>query len=100
MCRGPAPSLVLSLVQRLPEDSLTVALANGGREHMGWSTDRALLADIFDAINLNTKATGNWKAGKVPDLPAWPRPQRTAAEEPPKKVSVADLFKRFTGRSG
>ena len=83
----------------LPDTSLTSALASGGREFFGWGVDRHLRADLFDAINANTRATGNWKKGKAPDLPAWPRPKRKAAESEQKKpVSVADLFHRMTRR--
>lgn len=73
--RGPSPSLALLLVQRLPDTSLTTALASGGREHFGWGIDRHLRADLFDAMNLNTRATGNW-GKKAPKFPAWPRPNR------------------------
>jgi hypothetical protein len=84
-------------VQRLPDDCLTVALANGGREHMGWGTTRHLIADIYDALNVNTKATiGKPKKGKVPELPAWPRPKRDQAEKKP--VTVADIYRQFSRR--
>ena len=53
----------------LPDTSLTAALASGGREHYGWGVDRHLAADTYDALNLNTRATGNWRK-KPPDLPA------------------------------
>jgi hypothetical protein len=88
-------------VQRLPDDSLTIALASGGRAHFGWGVDRHLLADLYDALNQNTRATGNWAKGKVPTFPAWPRPKARAAtkvEPPKKKVTVADLWRKFQGR--
>lgn len=71
-------------------------MANGGREHFGWSTDRHILADIYDAVNANTRATGNWKK-KAPDIPAWPRPTRDDAKKK-KRVTVADLYARFSRR--
>ncbi|MEU4155694.1 hypothetical protein [Actinoplanes sp. NPDC026670] len=99
---GPAPALVLLMVQRLPDDSLTMALASGGRAHFGWGADRHLLADLFDAINQNTRATGNWQKGKVPTFPQWPRPKAKTVgktdEKPKKKVTVADLWRKFQGR--
>lgn len=76
---------------------MTIALANGGPHLFGWGVDRALRADIFDALNVNTKATGNWQKGKIPDFPPWPRPKSTKpapAEKP--RVSLADIYKRFT----
>lgn len=91
--RGPAPRLVLALTQRLPDDSLTVALMQGGREHFGWGTDRHLLANVYDAINVNTTATGQWKKGKAPDFPPCPRPE--TKRKPKKRVSVRDLYKKF-----
>ena len=96
--RGPAPSLVLALAQRLPDNSLTSALASGGRDHFGWGIDRHLMADLYDAINQNTRATGNWARGKVPTIPAWPRPKHEAKPEAKKKVSVADVYRQFQRR--
>ncbi|MEU3045808.1 hypothetical protein ABZ705_04605 [Streptomyces sp. NPDC006984] len=99
--RGPAPSLVLALVQRLPDTSMTVALASGGREFLGWGVDRHMTADLFDALNANTKATGNWGKGKVPKIPAYPRPKAkstTPSTTPKKPASVAAIYARLSGR--
>jgi len=87
------------MTRRLPDTSMTVALASGGREHFGWGTDRHMQADIFDALNVQTRATGNWK--KPPTFPLWPRPgsaRTTKSPETNKKVSVADLYNKFTRR--
>ena len=96
--RGPAPSLVLALARALPDTCLTVALASGGRDHHGWGVHRYLLADIYDAINANTRATGHWK-GKPPTIAPWPRPAaaNTASADAPA-VTVAALYHRFAGR--
>jgi hypothetical protein len=101
--RGPSPALVIALIQRLPDTSLTIALASGGREHLGWGIDRHMQADIFDAINQNTRATGQWGKGKAPKIPAWPRPKpakNTAGAEGKKgrRVSVADLYNKFNAK--
>jgi hypothetical protein len=90
---GMAPSFVLSLIQRLPDTSLTAALASGGREHFGWGVDRHMNADIFDAINQNTRATGNWSK-KPPKIEPRPRPGKGVVKK--AKASVADLFARMT----
>ena len=84
------------MVKRLPDDSLTAALMQGGREFFGWGSDRYMRADIYDAINVNTTATGNWKKGKQPDIPPWPRPTSEKKEKGKKKrTSVRDVFNKF-----
>lgn len=90
---GMAPSFVLSLIQRLPDTSLTAALASGGREHFGWGADRHMAADIFDAINQNTRATGNWSK-KPPKIEPRPRPGKGVVKK--AKASVADLWARMS----
>ncbi|MFF9644728.1 hypothetical protein [Kitasatospora aureofaciens] len=97
--RGPSPALVLLLAQRLPDTSLTVALASGGREYFGWGVDRYLAADTFDALNQNTRATGNWGKGKAPKIPPWPRPTAKPQKASTKKhTSVAGIYQQFTRR--
>jgi hypothetical protein len=77
---------------------MTVALASGGRTHFGWGTDRHLLADVYDAVNQNTRATGTWAKGKAPTLPPWPRPTRTQPADTAAPVTVAALYQRFQRR--
>ncbi|MCS0601099.1 hypothetical protein NX794_07620 [Streptomyces sp. LP11] len=99
--RGPSPALVWLMVQRLPDTSLTVALASGGREHFGWGVDRHMTADIFDALNQNTRATGQWGKKGAPKFPEWPRPkvQKKAAKgKTRRRVRVADIYKQFARR--
>ncbi|AGM12192.1 tail assembly chaperone [Streptomyces phage Zemlya] len=98
--RGPSPSLVILLVQRLPDTSLTAALASGGREQFGWGVDRHMTADLFDALNQNTRATGNWGKKGAPKLPEYPRPKvkKSKPDRPKKKVRVADLFNQLSRR--
>lgn len=96
---GPAPMLVLALIMRLPDTSLTAAHASGGREHFGWGRDRHLLADIFDAVQLTTRAAGNWQK-KAPKLPHQPRPKskpskQTGAKQP---STLAVLYQQFQRR--
>lgn len=78
-------------MQRLPDDSLTVALMRGGRQYFGWNRTTFMLADLFDAVNTNTQGTGNWKPGKVPRFPAYPRP-----ESKPKNT-VKDIYRMLQG---
>lgn len=96
--RGPSPALVLALVQRLPDTSLTVALASGGRHLFGWGQDRHLAADTFDAINQNTRATGQWGKGKAPKIPPWPRPKAQHNQAGQKPTTVAAIYQQLTGR--
>lgn len=97
--RGLSPSLVILLVKRLPDDSLTAALMHGGRQFFGWGSDRYILADIYDAINVNTTATGNWKKGKQPDIPSYPRPSDEEKKKK-KRTSVRDVWNRLQTRKG
>lgn len=66
---------------------------NGGREHYGWGADRSINADIFDAINQNTRATGNWK--RPPKIPPYPRPESKGPEKK-KPVSIEGLWARLS----
>lgn len=88
--RGIPPSLVLLYVQRLPDDSLTHALMQGGREYLGWGQDRYLLADLYDQVALNTLISGNWKKGKQPELETYPRPGSTQEKD---EVSTSDQLR-------
>lgn len=85
-------SFVLALIQRLPDESMTVAMYRGGREkwqeHFGWGADRHLLANVFDAQQINTQATGNW-GKKAPKMPLTPRPKIAKAK--PQVKTVAEL---------
>lgn len=77
---------------------MTSALAQGGAEHFGWGVDRHIAADTYDALNQNTRATGQW-AKKAPDIPAWPRPKTGRTPEAEKKpVTVKDLYAVFSNR--
>ena len=97
--RGPSPVCVYRLIQRLPDTSLTSALASGGREHFGWGVDRHLQADIYDALNINTQGTGNWAKGKVPKFPPYQRPTpEPSGDEVVAKVTVASLYAQFNTR--
>ena len=94
---GRAPSLVLALCKGLPDTSLTVALMNGGREYYGWGVDRHIAADLYDALNQNTRATGMW-GKKPPDIPPWPRPGNAQTPEEKKPMSVAELHQKLLSR--
>jgi hypothetical protein len=95
-----SPRLLLALIEGLPEDSAFVASVRAAApyreadpnaqyepEFRGWTRLHSLLADIFDAVNLNTAATGNFK--KPPQFEPWPRPKKRR----PKRV--ADIRRMF-----
>lgn len=95
--RGPAPSLVIALLMRLPDTSLTRALAAGGRDHFGWGMERHMAADIYDAISQNTRASGQWGKKGAPSIPPYPRPKVTVKGEKPK-VTVRQLHAQLSRR--
>lgn len=74
---------------------MTVAMSNGGEDHFGWGLDRHMIADLYDAINQNTRATGNWGKGKAPTFPMFPRPKSKPKKAVKKATTVASLFQRF-----
>lgn len=94
---GPPPILVYELVRGLPNDSMTHALARGGIEYLGWGSDRDILAGIFDSLQVNTVATGNWKK-KPPKPETYPRPKKE--EKSSGKMTVASLFGKMSARYG
>ncbi|MFI1655617.1 hypothetical protein ACH4ZU_12020 [Streptomyces sp. NPDC020472] len=59
-------------------------------------------ADLYDALNQNTRATGQWGKGKAPKIPAYPRPKATKAErkkdQAKKPRTVAEIYKHFQRR--
>lgn len=71
---------------------MLTAMQRGGLHYLGWGEDREIAAQQFNATQLQTRATGNWK--KPPNLPEWPKPK---APEPPRKKTLADIAAVFTG---
>lgn len=78
---------------------MTHAMLKGGDENWrelfaagGWSQQTVLLADLYDALNINTRATGSWRK-KPPEVKPYPRPK---VEKPKKKRSVADWYAVLT----
>ena len=96
-----APLLVLSLVDRLPEGSKTYAMVQSKkhwRAFMDITREYYALAGIFNAVNTNTAATGNFK--KRPKFDPWPTPHDLVKRDKERPKTVADLYKRMTARSG
>lgn len=91
---SPSPALVLSLIEGLPPESNTVADMSGGPQFRGWGLTEAILADVFDAISMNTIVSGNWKRNP-PKPPVYPRP----TVKPKKPTTIAALRATF-GQGG
>ena len=89
-----SPRLVLALVEQLPEESRFTGSRRGGGQWHGWTRRDGLLADVYDATMLATRVLGQWKKGKEPTFPPWPRP----GTQPAQPVRVADIRKRFGRR--
>lgn len=95
-----APLLVLSCIERLPEGSKTAALMQGGEEH--WraffeiTPEYYPLAGIFNAVNGNTVATGNFK--KRPKFDPWPTPQDIVKKKQGRRQTLSDIEKFFAAR--
>lgn len=86
---GGHPGPVLALITTLPEGSRFVAARRGGdkaHEWLGVTAEYRLLAHIVDAININTRATGNYRT--PPKFEPWPLPERRQE----KKRRVSDLL--------
>ena len=94
---GTAPSLVLGLIRGLPDTSMCHAREAGGDWNLGWGVERHMLAQIYDALNFNTAATGQCRK-KPPKFKPFPRPKKPS-EKKKKKVSVLDLHRKFTNAS-
>lgn len=60
------------------------------REHFGRSYEWYAIADLYDALNQNTRATGSWKKGKAPTFDPYPRPSTKKKKKKPK--TLADLY--------
>lgn len=63
-----------------------------------------MLADLYDALNLNTAATGNWKK-EPPKFDPYPRPKKrdkpaaTGGTRPKKAVNLKALHRQLMLRA-
>ncbi len=92
------PLLAVSLIERLPQSSAFGALTqdkDNWREYLDLAPEYYALAGIYDAVNANTRATGNFKT--PPKFKPWPLPHEVINQ---KKAtgSVAGLFARLQAR--
>jgi hypothetical protein len=83
---GLDPKLVLSMLTRLPQESMTRALMQDEDKWQEFMDKPAIwwaLADLYDAIMFNARASGNWKK-KPPKIDPYPRP----SDKKPDLISV------------
>lgn len=59
-----------------------------------------MAADQYDALNTNTRASGNWDKKGPPKIPPRPRPKHkpTTGTTPKPKVSVKSLHASMSRR--
>lgn len=83
-----------ALIARLPDDSMTRALQQGGEDdwglYLGNTREYYVLAGVYDAINVNTSATGYFR--KPPEFDRWPTPAVVKETKQKKRTSFFDLF--------
>lgn len=63
--------VAMEYVNRLPFEPNSLWRANqlGGPEHMGWSVDTYKMADLIDAVQINTVVSANVGSRKQPTMP-------------------------------
>lgn len=104
MAGGVSPSLVLAMVGALPSGCKTVAMMQGGEDwvyYFGLDSNSRVLAGIYDAVNLNTRATGFYKT--PPKFKPWPSPEELAELSrggEKKATSMLDWIDMVTKASG
>lgn len=86
--RGKAPiSSAWAYLQRLAFEprSLWRAKQLGSLEHVGWSEDTYMLANLIDALQVNTVVSANLGGSKAPEMPD---PIRRPGDETPQERKV------------
>lgn len=95
-----SPREAIHLIERLPEGSHYHASVLGDEDEalfIGVDKHYRLLAALFDAVNMNTVATGQFK--KRPKIEPWPLPEaakkkREKARKPRDIRSLHAMFSR------
>lgn len=67
------------------------------REYLDIDASYYVLAGIFNAVNDNTRGTGNWPKGKAPKFKPWPTPDILAKQTGVKPRSLDDMFAALGG---
>ena len=67
------------------------------RDYLDIDAKYYVLAGVYNAINDNTRGTGNWPKGKAPKFKPWPTPDILAKKAKAKPRSIDDLFVNLGG---
>lgn len=115
-----SPRLILSLIRHLPEGSHYVAILQSAPAEDGatndkptevdpvldsqtWTTDRMLIAQLVNSVNMLVRHSIQWKEGQAPNLPiigpsAW---RGEGPDAPPAKpLTVMDVINNVMGHHG
>lgn len=84
----PSPRVLLGYLTILPLGSATGAMLAGNRSQIGWDMNVEMAANIVDAVNANTVATGVFK--KTPTVEPLPRPWDEHQEKTDQAASIQD----------
>ena len=115
-----SPRLILAMIRNLPEGTRYVAALASAREesgeyelteseqvsqpdpieeHMTWTNDRVLMAQLINSVNMLVRYSIQWE--KPPQIPlVGPAAWREGAKKPRKATSVMDVINRITGQHG
>jgi hypothetical protein len=111
-----SPRLILTMIRHLPEGSIYVATLQSApaeesatdepaeidpiQENKLWTTDKVLIAQLINSVNMLVRHSINWQDGKAPNLPII-GPARWRNEGPEKTKSkpesVSDTLNRIMG---
>ena len=92
------PLFALSLIERLPLGSRYASEVQYGddwRDALDVDRSYYATANVVDAVNQNTIATGNWK--KRPKFDPFPTPQSEYEKKKKKPVTIFDLYRQMGG---
>lgn len=113
-----SPRLILAMIGNLPEGTRYVATLTSAREqsgdtanesvddsppdpvmeHMMWTSDRVLMAQLINSVNTLVKYSIEWS--KVPDIPIVGPSSWRESKQSSKSTSLMDVINRITGQHG
>lgn len=116
-----SPRLILSMIRNLPEGTRYVSALASAREesgeyelneseqdsqpdpiaeHMTWTSDRVLMAQLINSVNMLVRYSIQWE--NPPNIPlVGPAAWREGGKKKPRKpTSIMDVIQRVTGQNG